>query len=205
MRSSVRSDSIRDQAAVALGVLRRHPGGQVVGRRDPAGGHLRADAAGLDHDHLYAQRCDLAAERAEEVDFEDPAPLLHRQGLDRAVHLDAGVVDERVECARAGVRRGAPYRRFTGKDSLLTAVATESPATDRLRAAGRFQAEFMAIVNDLVGERNARHYGALLLTSAHGITDMELTGRLGEDSLHATSEELVDTLVRMVTGAGETT
>ncbi|MYZ39516.1 hypothetical protein GT002_31540 [Streptomyces sp. SID4917] len=79
------------------------------------------------------------------------------------------------------------------------------PAADRLRAAGRFQDEFLAVVADLVGERNARHYGALLLTGAHGIADMELSGHLDTGKMRTTAEELIDTLVRMVADAGETT
>ncbi|MEK8169796.1 hypothetical protein NKH77_08240 [Streptomyces sp. M19] len=55
-----------------------------------------------------------------------------------------------------------------------------------MRAAGRFQDEFLAVVADLVGESHARHYGALLLTSAHGITDMELSGHLSTDRLRTT-------------------
>ncbi|MFD3732993.1 TetR family transcriptional regulator [Streptomyces sp. NPDC058632] len=173
--------------------------------------------------------------------------------------------------------RGAPYRRFTGRDSLLTAVATESreriadqahtlrtdpalsasdklrgalrtligvgreqphlyqmsfrrrghrpeepgegldrvrrrlctpagdPAADRVHAAGRFQDEFPAVVTALVGERDTRRYGALLLTGAHGIADMGLSGHLGTDGLRTTSDELVDTLVRMVADADGTT
>ncbi|MFI6287460.1 TetR/AcrR family transcriptional regulator [Streptomyces sp. NPDC051018] len=205
----------------------------------------------------------------------ESAALTRRALLDAAADLlDLGgpeAVTLREVGTRAGVTRGAPYRHFTGKDSLLTAIATErweriadqvhalrtdpalsaadrtrgalrtlidvgrdqphlyqilfrrhghrpeelgdgldrvrsrlcapdgDPATDRARAAGRFQAEFLAIVADLVGERNAGHYGALLLTGAHGIADMELTGHLHRDSLNATSDELVDTLVRLVT------
>ncbi|MER6171143.1 TetR/AcrR family transcriptional regulator [Streptosporangium sp. NPDC001681] len=208
----------------------------------------------------------------------ESAALTRRALLDAAADLlDLGgpeAVTLREVGARAGVTRGAPYRHFTGKDSLLTAVATESweriadqvhalrtdpalsvsdklrgalrtligvgrdqphlyqmlfrrrghrpeelgegldrvrrqlctpagdPAADRVRTAGRFQDEFLAIVADLVGERNARHYGALLLSSAHGIADMELSGHLSTDKLRTTSDELVDTLVRMVTDAG---
>ncbi|MFE4415637.1 TetR/AcrR family transcriptional regulator [Streptomyces sp. NPDC056821] len=211
----------------------------------------------------------------------ESAALTRRDLLDAAADLlDLGgpeAVTLREVGARAGVTRGAPYRHFTGKDSLLTAVATErweriadqvhalrtdptlsasdklrgalrtligvgrdqphlyqmlfrrrghrpeelgegldrvrrqlcgpagDPAADRIRAAGRFQDEFLAIVADLVGERNARHYGALLLTSAHGIADMELSGHLSTDKLRTTPDELVDTLVRMVADAGETT
>ncbi|WNE98962.1 TetR/AcrR family transcriptional regulator [Streptomyces luomodiensis] len=209
----------------------------------------------------------------------ESAALTRRALLDAAAGLlDLGgpeAVTLREVGARAGVSRGAPYRHFTGKDSLLTAVVTESweriadqvhalrtdparsasdklrgalrtligvgrdqphlyqmlfrrpghrpeelgegldhvrrqlcapagdPAADRVRAAGRFQDEFLAIVADLVGERNARHYGALLLAGAHGVADMELTGHLETDALRTTAEELVDTLVRMVTDVGE--
>ncbi|MFD7792637.1 hypothetical protein [Streptomyces sp. NPDC059759] len=72
---------------------------------------------------------------------------------------------------------------------------------ERMRAAGRFQGEFTAIVADVVGEQNARRYGALLLAGAHGIADMELSGHLDPGSLGSTADELVDTLVRMVANA----
>lgn len=210
----------------------------------------------------------------------ESAAVTRRALLDAAAELlDLGgpaAVTLREVGARAGVSRGAPYRHFSGKDSLLTAIATESwqrigdqvhalradpelgaseklrgalltlvrvgrdrphlyqmlfrrhghrpeelgegldrvrrqlcgpaddPVADRLRAAGRFQDEFLAVVAGLVGERNTRHYGALLLTGAHGITDMELSGHLDPDELDATAEELIDTLVRMVADAGRT-
>ncbi len=210
----------------------------------------------------------------------ESAALTRRALLDAAADLlDLGgpeAVTLREVGARAGVTRGAPYRHFTGKDSLLTAVATKSweriadqvhglradpalsasdklrgalrtlisvgrdqphlyqmlfrrpghrpedlgegldhvrrqlcaPAEDptaaRIRAAGRFQDEFLAIVADLVGEPNAQHYGALLLTSAHGIADMELNGHLATERLRTTSDDLVDTLVDLVTNAGQT-
>ncbi|MDX3428326.1 TetR/AcrR family transcriptional regulator [Streptomyces sp. ME01-18a] len=210
----------------------------------------------------------------------ESAAVTRRALLDAAAELlDLGgpaAVTLREVGARAGVSRGAPYRHFSGKDSLLTAIATESwqrigdqvhalradpelgaseklrgalltlvrvgrdrphlyqmlfrrhghrpeelgegldrvrrqlcgpaddPVADRLRAAGRFQDEFLAVVAGLVGKRNTRHYGALLLTGAHGITDMELSGHLAPDELDATAEELIDTLVRMVADAGRT-
>ncbi|MER6519169.1 TetR/AcrR family transcriptional regulator [Streptomyces sp. NPDC001553] len=179
--------------------------------------------------------------------------------------------------ARAGVSRETPYRHFTGKDSLLTVLATEGweriadqvhalradpalpasdklrgalrilvglgrerphlyqmlfrrpghrpeelgegldhvrrrlctpagdPAADRVRAAGRFQDEFLPLVAELVGEPNARHYGTLLLAGTHGIADMALSGHLGTGMLRTTADELLDTLVRMVADAGEAT
>lgn len=209
----------------------------------------------------------------------ESAALTRRALLDAAAELlDLGgpeAVTLREIGARAGVTRGAPYRHFTGKDSLLDAVATESwerlgnqmhalrtdpalPASEKLRgalrsligvgrdqpyryqllfkrpghgpgergegldrvmrrlcgpegdpaaairASVRFQDEFLAIVAALVGERNAHHYGALLLAGAHGIADMELSGHLGEDTWRTTADELVDTLVRLVADTGET-
>ncbi|HET6860934.1 MAG TPA: TetR/AcrR family transcriptional regulator [Streptomyces sp.] len=204
----------------------------------------------------------------------ESAAVTRRALLDAAAALlDLGgpeAVTLREVGARAGVSRGAPYRHFADKDSLLTAVATESwervgdrvhalrtdtglsaseklrsalhtlidvgreqphlyrmmfsaPAGDPTRscswpgssggaetaaaaalAAGRSQDEFLAIVAALVGERTARHYGALLLTSAHGIAGMELS-YLATDKWHTTADELVDTLVRMVADSGERT
>ncbi|MEV0301416.1 TetR/AcrR family transcriptional regulator [Streptomyces prasinus] len=209
----------------------------------------------------------------------ESAALTRRALLDAAAELlDLGgpeAVTLREVGARAGVTRGAPYRHFMGKDSLLDAVATESwerigdqmhalradpalPASEKLRgalraligagrdqpyryqllfkrpghgpgergegidrvmrqlcgpegdpaaavrASMRFQDEFLAVVAAFVGERNARHYGALLLAGAHGIADMELSGHLSEDTWRTTADELVDTLVRLVGDTGET-
>jgi AcrR family transcriptional regulator len=146
-----------------------------------------------------------------------------------------------------GVTRGAPYRHFPDKDSLLTTIAAEAldrladqvqavradprvPPADTLhralatlmtvgrrqphlyrlmfaspvgdpaaihaavQAGDRAMDEFLAIVGDLVGAQHAHRFAALLLTSAHGITDMEVSGHLSEDKWHITAEELVSTL-----------
>jgi len=188
----------------------------------------------------------------------ESAAATRRALLDAAAALlDLGgpeAVTLREVGARAGVTRGAPYRHFADKDSLLTAVATESwerigdqvhalrtdpglsasetlrgalgaligvgrdqphlyrvmcnvPAGDpaaAVRAAGRSQDEFRGIVAAVVGERNAGHYGALLLAAAHGIAGMELGGYLAADKWHTTTDEVLDTLLRMVADAGET-
>ncbi|MFI5957768.1 TetR/AcrR family transcriptional regulator [Cryptosporangium sp. NPDC051539] len=181
----------------------------------------------------------------------ESAAATRRALLDAAGELlDEGGPDAvtlREVGARAGVSRGAPYRHFTDKESLLTALATLAwertgdqvqalrtapiDAGDKLRAAltgliavgrkqphlyrlmfttpsgdpaavvraaGRSQDEFLAIVAELVGEQDARHYGALLMTSAHGITGMEVSGHLTKEKWQSTAEELVDTLVAMV-------
>jgi AcrR family transcriptional regulator len=182
----------------------------------------------------------------------DSAAATRRALLDAAAELlDGGGTDAvtlREVGARAGVSRGAPYRHFPDKDSLLTTVAAE--ALDRLadqvraipkaspadmlrhalaalmaigrhqphlyrlmfayptgdpaaieaatRAGDRAQGEFLGIVTDLVGPEHARRYGALLLTSVHGITDMEVNGHLSPDKWDVTVEDLVSTLVSMI-------
>ena len=185
----------------------------------------------------------------------ESAAATRRSLLDAAAELlDEGgpeAVTLREVGARAGVSRGAPYRHFADKDSLLTAVAAEAwdrladetrdlrtdaalapterlyaavtglmavgrrrphlyqlmftaPAGDPtalLRAAGRNQDEFLAIVGELVGDRDARHYGALLLTSAHGIVGMEVAGHLAGEKWGTTAEELITTQVGLIEAA----
>ncbi|WP_285709054.1 TetR/AcrR family transcriptional regulator [Microtetraspora sp. NBRC 16547] len=185
----------------------------------------------------------------------ESAAATRRALLDAAAGLlDSGGPDAvtlREVGARAGVTRGAPYRHFPDKDSLLTVVAAEaldrladqvqavcaepqaspadklhralsalmtvgrrqphlyrlmfaSPAGDpaavhaAIQAADRAMDAFLAVVGDLVGAQHTRQFAALLLTSAHGITDMEVSGHLSADKWHITAEELVSTLVSMI-------
>lgn len=171
------------------------------------------------------------------------ADLLDRGGLE-AVTL-------RAVGAQAGVTRGAPYRHFPDKESLLIAVGVRAwerlgarmaalradrglSAGEKLRtgiialigigrsqphlyklmfgnppgdptalarAAEHSQTEFLAIVADLVGERDAQRYGALLISTANGIAGMEVGGQLPNEKWGTvTAEELVDTLVAMIAG-----
>lgn len=185
----------------------------------------------------------------------ESAAATRRALLDAAAELlDIGGPDAvtlREVGARAGVSRGAPYRHFPNKDSLLTTVAAEAldrladqvgtvradprvPPADTLQralaalmtigrtqphlyrlmftypagdpaavhaatqAGERAQDEFLTTVGDLVGPRHTRRFAALLLASAHGITDMAVNGQLSEDKWHVSAEELVSTLVAMV-------
>lgn len=167
--------------------------------------------------------------------------------------LDSGGPDAvtlRGVGARAGVSRGAPYRHFADKESLLTTVAAEgwerigdhmhalqtdprrvpadklraalnvfitvsrqqphlyrlmfsTPAGDPaavVQAAQRGCDEFLALAAPVVGEQNAQRYAAILLTGAHGAAGLGLSGLLHTDKWQTTAEELVDTLVDMVTG-----
>ncbi|MBT1545644.1 TetR/AcrR family transcriptional regulator [Curtobacterium aurantiacum] len=149
---------------------------------------------------------------------------------------------------RAQVSRGAAYRHFADKESLLAAVGAESwdriaeelaqigagghrsseailraalealmtvakdepevyrmmftlPANDpdeAIAAAARAQAEFLAIVGDVVGTERAHLYGAMLLTSAHGIASMDASGHLSPQMWQTTPDEVVAALVQLV-------
>jgi AcrR family transcriptional regulator len=100
--------------------------------------------------------------------------------------------------ALVGVGRDRPH---------LYQVMCNAPAADpaaAVRAAERCQEEFRIVVAAVVGERSARHYGALLLAGAHGIAGMEVSGYLAADKWHTTAGDVLDTLVRMVADAGGT-
>ena len=70
--------------------------------------------------------------------------------------------------------------------------------TAAVRAAERAQDLFLEIVAGVVGPHQARRYGGLLLTSAHGITGLELSGHLVWDKWHSTAEDLVDLLIDLL-------
>ncbi len=76
-----------------------------------------------------------------------------------------------------------------------------TPAGDRaaaVRAAERAQNLFLDIVGRITGPRRAQRYGALLLTTAHGITGLDLSGHMDLDKWHTTAEELVDTVISVL-------
>jgi AcrR family transcriptional regulator len=70
--------------------------------------------------------------------------------------------------------------------------------TAAVRAAGRTWDLFLDIVGHIVGSQRARHYGALLLTSVHGITSFESTGHLVWDKWQTTAEQLIDTIISLL-------
>ncbi|OBI37714.1 TetR/AcrR family transcriptional regulator [Mycobacterium colombiense] len=74
--------------------------------------------------------------------------------------------------------------------------------TDAMRVAERAQDLFLDIVSGITGPGQARRYGALLLTSAHGITGLDLSGHMDLDKWHTNAEELVDTLISVLPKAG---
>jgi len=171
----------------------------------------------------------------------DAARELLNEGGPQAVTL-------REVGARAAVSRGAAYRHFADKESLLAAVGAESwdrigdeltrlhptpstsgadlllsalnalitvghdepevfkmmftiPTADpelSIQAAGRAQNEFLRIVSSVVGDEQAHLYGAMLLTSAHGIASMSASGHLSPQMWQTTPNDVVAGLARLV-------
>jgi AcrR family transcriptional regulator len=70
--------------------------------------------------------------------------------------------------------------------------------TEAIRVAERAQDLFLEIVGRITGPQQAPRYGALLLTSAHGITGLDLSGHMDLDKWHTNAEELVDTLISVL-------
>jgi hypothetical protein len=50
----------------------------------------------------------------------------------------------------------------------------------------------------VVGDTDARRYGALLMSSAHGIAGLELSGHLAKEKWTVDGDELVRTLVAAI-------
>lgn len=171
--------------------------------------------------------------------------LLNEGGPQRVTLREVG--------ARADVSRGAPYRHFADKESLLAAVGAESwdriaaqlaelrpdsgvsddaellraaltalmtvgreepevyrmmftmPTKDpeiAVEAAARAQNEFLRIVAHLVGDEDAHLYGAMLLTSAHGVASMAASGHLSSQMWLTTPAEVVAALVELIAHRG---
>ena len=100
--------------------------------------------------------------------------------------------------ALIGVGRRQPHRY---------ALMFSTPAGDAeaAAAASRLQDQFLAVVADVVGESDARRYGALLMSSAHGIAGLEISGHLAEETWEVGGEGLVRMLVEAVCSGVEGT
>jgi AcrR family transcriptional regulator len=104
--------------------------------------------------------------------------------------LDAtpGARLERALLTLIGVGRRQPH---------LYALMFSTPADDpeAAEAASRLENQFLTIVADLVGEPDARRFGALVMASAHGIAGLELSGHLAKEKWTVGGEQLVRMLV----------
>ncbi len=70
--------------------------------------------------------------------------------------------------------------------------------TAAVRAAERTQDLFLDLVGHIVGTQRARHYGALLLTTAHGATSFESSGHFVWDKWQTNPEQLIDTMIALL-------
>lgn len=96
--------------------------------------------------------------------------------------------------ALVGIGRSHPHRY-----ALMFSTGADSPET--IAAARGLQDQFLTLVADLVGEKDALRYGALVMSSAHGIASLELSGHLSRDKWKVDSEHLVGLLVRSISPA----
>lgn len=71
-------------------------------------------------------------------------------------------------------------------------------APEVLRAAGRSQGPFIAVLGELVGDTRAHLYGAMLMTSVHGIIGMEASGQLTRDKWRTDADEILETLIAIL-------
>lgn len=102
---------------------------------------------------------------------------------------------ERAVLAFIEMARRQPHRY-----ALMFSTPADTPATTE--AAGRLEKEFLALIADVVGERDALRCCALLMSSAHGIAGMELTGHLARDKWGVGVEQLVRMLVNAIQPTG---
>ncbi|WP_326841049.1 TetR/AcrR family transcriptional regulator [Streptomyces sp. NBC_01558] len=80
----------------------------------------------------------------------------------------------------------------------LYALMFHTPEGDTdalLESVSASHGHFLDMVANAVGDREVRRYAALLLSSAHGIAGMELSGHLGTEKWDTNGEELVDMLI----------
>lgn len=70
--------------------------------------------------------------------------------------------------------------------------------TAAVEAAERTQDLFLDLVARIVGPQQARHYGALLLTTAHGATSFESGGHFVWDKWQTNPEQLIDTTIALL-------
>ncbi|MBP2334872.1 AcrR family transcriptional regulator [Saccharothrix coeruleofusca] len=87
-----------------------------------------------------------------------------------------------------GVARRRPHRY-----ALMFSTPADTPAA--AEAAGRLEKEFFTLVADVVGESDAQRYFALLMSSAHGIAGLELSGHLSKETWGVGVDQLVRMLV----------
>lgn len=95
---------------------------------------------------------------------------------------------ERALLALIGVARTHPHVY-----SLMFSTPADNPQA--AASAKRLEDHFMAIVADVVGDEDTVRWGALLMSGAHGIGGLELSGQLPKAAWNVTGEQLVRMLI----------
>ncbi|GIG40930.1 TetR/AcrR family transcriptional regulator [Cellulomonas phragmiteti] len=139
--------------------------------------------------------------------FENKEALLARLAIDAWTSLAQEV--ERLRAAPGPT----PAARLEGAVSTLVGVARRRPHLYALmfstpadepqaaQAAGRLQRAFLDIVADVVGPSQALSYAALLMSSAHGIAGLEVSGHLSKEKWTVDGDELVRLLIAAIASA----
>lgn len=109
-----------------------------------------------------------------------------------------GVPNERLE--RALLTLIEVGRRQPHRYALMFSTPADEP--EAVEAASRLENQFLAIVADLVGESDALRYGALLMSSAHGIAGLEISGHLAIEKWKVSGDQLVHMLVDGIRSGG---
>jgi AcrR family transcriptional regulator len=106
--------------------------------------------------------------------------------------------DSAQSCLRSGLLALITIGRTRPHLYRLMFTTPTGDPTAAVRAAERAQNLFLDLVGRITGPRCAQRYGALLLTTAHGITGLDLSGHMDLDKWHTTAEELVDTVISVL-------
>ncbi|WP_096285815.1 TetR/AcrR family transcriptional regulator [Mycobacterium ahvazicum] len=106
--------------------------------------------------------------------------------------------DSPEECLRTGLLSLIDIGRTRPHLYRLMFTPPAGDPTEAMRVAQRAQDLFLDIVGRITGPQQASRYAALLLTSAHGITGLDLSGHMDLDKWHTDAAELVDTLISVL-------
>ena len=121
--------------------------------------------------------------------------------LGGALEILAASDDPPEQCLRSALVSLVTIGRTRPHLYRLMFTTPAGDPTAAARAAGRTWDLFLDIVGRIVGAQQARHYGALLLTSVHGITSLESSGHLVWDKWQTTAEQLIDTVISLLPAA----
>jgi AcrR family transcriptional regulator len=188
----------RSEAAAATRSALLRAASELLDEGGPEAVTLRAVGAragvsrGAPYGH-FADKASLLAELAV-ASWNSLADEVEALRSDADATADARL--ERALLALVGVGRRRPH---------LYALMFSTPA-DEARAnaaAARLNDQFLAIVAGVVGESDALRYGALLLSTAHGIAGLELSGHLDPGKWRVDGEQIVSLLVGSVQGRSD--